>query len=79
MTASGPTSDSAFGPDEPVEPFACPRCATTVTERFWGPCRACRAELAAAYGSAGAAEVVVESTRFEPSMHVVPNHVATKD
>ncbi len=66
--------------DEALEPFECPRCATTVTERFWGPCRACRGQLTAAYGPAGGASApALESTRFEPAMHVVPNHVATKD
>ncbi len=70
---------TASATDEPLDPFACPRCGTTVTERFWGPCTACRAQLTAAYGSAGAAPADVESTRYEPAMHVVPNHVATKD
>ena len=68
------------GPDEDLEPFDCPRCGTTVSERFWGPCRACRTQLVDAYGPAGgqgAAET--GPVRFEPAMHVVPNHVATKD
>ncbi len=56
--------------------FDCPRCARPVTERFFGPCSACRAELnAEVRGEA----VEMESTRFEPAMHVVPNQVATKE
>lgn len=72
---------SAIAPDEPLEPFACPRCAATVTERFWGPCGSCRAQLVEAFGPAGGdgADAAMASTRFEPAMHVVPNHVATRD
>ncbi|HET9077447.1 MAG TPA: hypothetical protein VFN68_10980 [Acidimicrobiales bacterium] len=74
MTGSAPA-------DEPLDPFDCPRCGATVTERFWGPCTPCRSQLSAAFDRAGggAAEVEVAATRFEPAMHVVPNHVATKD
>ncbi|MBV9661893.1 MAG: hypothetical protein JO337_12125 [Acidimicrobiales bacterium] len=59
-----------------VEEFDCPRCGGTVTERFWGPCRACRDELVAAQRRDAAD---LEVGRFEPALHVVPNHVATKD
>ncbi len=62
-----------------LDPFVCPRCTATVTERFWGPCTSCRAELTAAYGSTGVGGTGSGSSRFEPAMHVVPNHVATKD
>lgn len=72
-----PDTDTAA--DGPLDPFTCPRCAATVTERFWGPCSSCREQLKAAHGSTGSGEIGVESTRFEPAMHVVPNHVATKD
>ena len=70
--------------DEPeLQAFDCPRCNTPVEERFWGPCTRCRGELVAAQGVAaqrGAASAEVSAgTRFEPAMHVVPNHVATKD
>ena len=58
------------------QPFACPRCGVTVTERFWGPCGDCRAALVAAYRGEA---TEVETTRFEPAMHVTPNHVATKE
>lgn len=56
--------------------FDCPRCGASVSERFYGPCTACRRELAATLGGERR-EMAAE--RFEPSMHVVPNHVATKD
>jgi hypothetical protein len=56
--------------------FDCPRCASRVSARFWGPCEACRSELTSSI--AGEAHQI-ESARFEPSSHVVPNHVATKD
>ena len=56
--------------------FDCPRCESKVRARFWGPCEACRAELISSV--AGEAHQV-PATRFEPSLHVVPNHVATKD
>ena len=56
--------------------FACPRCGVEVTERFWGPCGSCRSALVAAVRS-DAHEM--EAGRYEPVMHVVPNHVATKD
>jgi hypothetical protein len=64
--------------DDLLPPFDCPRCGSTVTERFWGPCRSCRQVLVATHRGDGAGEVV-GSGRFEPAMHVVPNHVATKD
>ena len=57
--------------------FPCPRCGTEVTERFWGPCTSCRAALVAA--GRGEARDVADAGRFEPVLHVVPNHVATKD
>ena len=57
--------------------FTCPRCATAVAERFYGPCGTCRSALGALGGDATATDAVTE--RFEPKMHVTPNHVATKD
>lgn len=59
--------------------FECPRCGKAVQERFWGPCATCRRQLVAAHGTSGGDAVAVADTRFEPAMHVVPNHVATKD
>lgn len=55
--------------------FDCPRCAAAVSERFYGPCTACRDDLRATF--AGAAKQV-EVERFEPKMHVVANNVAAK-
>lgn len=60
----------------PTIEFACPRCATTVDERFYGPCAPCRAALSATLRR-DATEMTSE--RFEPKINVVPNHVATKD
>lgn len=66
--------------DEQPEPFACPRCGQTVEQRFWGPCAACRAQLVSAYqAQEGSGDGEAENIRYEPAMHVVPNHVATKD
>ncbi|HVM52782.1 MAG TPA: hypothetical protein VM262_06255 [Acidimicrobiales bacterium] len=56
--------------------FSCPRCAATVAEPFYGPCRGCRAELVATMR--GEARDV-EAAAYEPKMNVVPNQVATKD
>lgn len=60
----------------PVEPFICPRCGGEVTERFYGPCSDCRAQLVDSM--AGAAREVAPA-QFEPRPNVVANHVATKD
>jgi hypothetical protein len=70
--------EPAMSETETTAPFACPRCGTVVTERFYGPCTPCRAWLVQAY-EAEATAGEVEAVRFEPAMHVVPNHVATKD
>jgi hypothetical protein len=64
--------------DDPLGSFDCPRCGRTVEERFYGPCCDCRVELAARWRSAEGGGPS-ETSRFEPVMHVVPNHVATKD
>jgi hypothetical protein len=56
--------------------FGCPRCNLEVTERFWGPCRACRQQLVA---SVRGEAHEVEAEKFEPDMNVTPNFVATKD
>ena len=56
--------------------FACPRCATEVTERFYGPCTACRAQMRSTLGG-DATEMVVAD--YEPKMNVTPNAVALKD
>lgn len=56
--------------------FVCPRCAETVTDRFYGPCAACRSTLRASL--AGEARAV-EQDAYEPKMNVTPNAVALKD
>lgn len=62
--------------DDAPHSFTCPRCGAAAEGRFYGPCSSCRVELIAAHtGAAREVEVV----RFEPSMHVVPNQVATKE
>ncbi len=62
--------------EEPMLDFTCPRCGTSVQGRFYGPCPSCRTQLVAAQGGRARA---VEVGRFEPSLHVVPNQVATKE
>jgi hypothetical protein len=54
----------------------CPRCGTTVDERFYGPCSSCRTELRAKFLSEGR---VVEVAEYVPKMNVTPNAVALKD
>ena len=77
MTEASPTLDTTV--------FTCPRCNSEVTERFWGPCAVCRQQLKAALGvdkSAASGDRdndTFEAAKFEPAMHVTPNHVATKD
>jgi hypothetical protein len=56
--------------------FRCPRCGAAVTEPFYGPCRSCRAQLVTAFAGE---RRDIEVARFEPTMHVTPNAVATKD
>jgi hypothetical protein len=56
--------------------FTCPRCATDVVEAFYGPCDACRTDLAAKLQGA-ARDVEVEA--YVPKMNVVPNQIASKD
>ena len=61
---------------EPELDFTCPRCGTSAQSQFYGPCPDCRTQLLAAQRGTGR---VVEVGRFEPSLHVVPNQVATKE
>ncbi len=62
--------------DEGTLDFTCPRCGAPVQARFYGPCPGCRTQLVAAQGGRGRD---VEVGRFEPTPHVVPNQVATKE
>ena len=59
-----------------VESYVCPRCAATVSQRFYGPCESCRTELRAKFVGEGR---VVEVAEYEPKMNVTPNAVALKD
>jgi hypothetical protein len=56
--------------------FACPRCGTAVTERFYGPCAPCRVTLRAEHGGE-ARDIEVEA--YVPKMNVTPNAVASKE
>ncbi len=56
--------------------ITCPRCNTSVTERFYGPCESCRAELRATLSRA---QTDVGVAEYEPKMNVTPNAVASKD
>ena len=56
--------------------LTCPRCGTEVTERFYGPCTNCRAQLRAMYLGEGRD---VEVAEYVPKMNVTPNAVALKD
>ena len=63
-------------PPDPPPPFDCPRCGAATEAPFYGPCPSCRAALVESQvGTTRSADV----GRFEPSMNVVPNQVATKD
>ena len=62
--------------DDTPQRFPCPRCGAATVARFYGPCPSCRSALVAALGGP---RREVEAGRFEPSMHVVPNQVATKE
>jgi hypothetical protein len=54
----------------------CPRCGSSRTERFYGPCTSCRAELRAKFLGEGRD---VEVAEYVPKMNVTPNAVALKD
>ena len=56
--------------------FTCPRCATAVEARFYGPCPACRDQLKQQFRREGR---VVEVAEYVPKMNVTPNAVALKD
>lgn len=67
---------SYLPPDpEPLE-FECPRCHNQVSERLYGPCSPCRAELRASLGGEQS-ELVTED--YIPKMNVTPNAVALKE
>jgi hypothetical protein len=59
--------------------FDCPRCHQPASERFYGPCAPCRAELNEKFYRAPGSVPGPAPTPYEPKMNVVPNFVATKD
>ena len=61
---------------ESVGEFACPRCGSAVTERFYGPCTNCRSELAATLWRTS--DTVAELA-YIPKANVTPNFIATKE
>jgi hypothetical protein len=67
--------DVAVEDTEPLT-FSCPRCATEVSEAYYGPCGSCRTTLRALLGGEGRE---VEDVAYEPKMNVTPNAVALKD
>jgi len=62
--------------DDDTLRFRCPRCATEVTQAFYGPCAVCRADLIA---TLAVAAKDIEVADYEPKMNVTPNAVASKD
>lgn len=62
-------------PDALPEPFDCPRCGSSVVDRFWGPCEHCRTELR----TQGGPGREVEAEAYVPKVNVTPNAVALKD
>jgi hypothetical protein len=56
--------------------FTCPRCASAVESRFYGPCHACRDQLKQLFRREGR---VIELAEYVPKMNVTPNAVALKD
>ena len=56
--------------------MVCPRCGTSLTALYYGPCEECRAQLRATLG--GDPGRAVESD-YVPKVNVTPNAVALKD
>jgi len=56
--------------------YVCPRCSSTTTDEFYGPCAPCRDVLRTTMGREKS-DVVVAA--YEPKMTVVPNQIATKE
>lgn len=74
------TSNNTSLPDEAPtllgDVTVCPRCHSSHTGEFYGPCEACRLELRATMANVARAVDVAE---YEPKMNVTPNAVALKD
>ncbi len=62
-------------PEGPLH-FECPRCKRPAEAAYWGPCSACRDDLAATQRHEA---TDVGPGVYEPKMNVVPNQVATRD
>lgn len=75
---SGPASAREPWDMDATDPqtFPCPRCATEVTETYFGPCTTCRSQLRSTLGGE---QREVATAGYEPKMNVTPNAVATKD
>jgi hypothetical protein len=56
--------------------FVCPRCSTSTSDEFYGPCASCRDELRVTMARD---KSDIEVAAYEPKMNVVPNQIATKD
>lgn len=56
--------------------FDCPRCGSSVSQRFYGPCEPCCAALRVKYPGMGRDIAVAE---YVPKMNVTPNAVAQRD
>ena len=56
--------------------FDCPRCGTSVSQRFYGPCESCCVALRAKFPGIGRDMTAAE---YVPKMNVTPNAVALKD
>ncbi len=74
FSLAGATADFASVPADLT--VVCPRCQSEVTERFYGPCSTCRAELRSSQGNA---QIERASVEYEPKLNVTPNAVALKD
>jgi hypothetical protein len=53
----------------------CPRCGATVHQRYYGPCPACRTDLAA---RSARDQRAVEAPAYEPKVNVTANAVALR-
>ena len=72
----GSMEPTRLDPPTDLVEFTCPRCERDVSERLYGPCEPCRAELRATLGSEQRA---VAAAEYVPKVNVTPNAVALKD
>ncbi len=76
MRQDAPMDPTPLNPPTDLVDITCPRCGSTVGERFYGPCASCRDALRA---SLGGEQREVAAQDYEPKMNVTPNAVALKD